>query len=66
MQAPIPLGIDHLGIYAENFEVAKRMYLAALKPLDYSIQKDLAPNIPAVGLGTTSDIVPSFWVGQSE
>jgi len=54
-----------MGITVDDFEDAKKMYLAALKPLDYEIQRDLTPTYPVIGLGAASDFCPSFWLTQS-
>ena len=62
----MPLGIDHMGITVDNLDEARKMYTAALKPLDYSVQRDLTPTYPVIGLGAGSDICPSFWLSQSE
>jgi hypothetical protein len=67
VQAGAALGLDHTGITVDDLEKAKKMYLPALQPLNYKVQKDLTPSYPVIGLGAPSDLhVPSFWLAQSK
>jgi len=49
--------IDHLSIKVVDFEKSKAFYTAALKPLDYKVWRDFAPN--AIGMGSDK---PDFWL----
>jgi predicted lactoylglutathione lyase len=51
--------LDHVSIHVGDFEVAKTFYLAALKPLGYSVVMEL-PEWKVIGLGAGGKA--DFWI----
>ncbi|HVG52280.1 MAG TPA: VOC family protein [Xanthobacteraceae bacterium] len=58
--------IDHIGFPVSDYEKSKRFYEQALKPLGYTIVKEVPAEgnpsgAPATGFG--ADGKPDFWIG---
>lgn len=56
--------LDHVGVYIADFERAKKFYTEALKPIGYSMLKEL-PEWSTAGFGET-DGSADFWISQRE
>ena len=54
--------IDHVTAQVSDFQGAKRLYEAALRPLGYSLRMEFGQ---AAGFGATEGF-PDFWIGVNE
>lgn len=53
--------LDHISLRVSDYERSKTFYLAALKPLGYTLAMESAS-----GAGFRKDSIPEFWVKQGE
>jgi len=58
--------LDHMGVGASNFDVSRRFYDAALKPLGMGVVMEVTAEMSGSyhGVGYGKDAKPVFWVSS--